>query len=132
MLVDTSAWIEFFRASGSPHDSFLSRLMEQGEDVTVTEPIVMEVLAGARSEQDARRLRQAILAFRLLPLIGLADFEAAAAIHRACRQGGQTVRSRVDCLIAAVAIRHGEPVVHFDSDFDVIARHTDLRIEPIP
>ena len=34
----------------------------------------------------------------------------------------------MDCLIAAVAIRERAHVLHRDRDFDVIARHTDLRL----
>jgi predicted nucleic acid-binding protein len=32
------------------------------------------------------------------------------------------------CLIAAVAIRNDVPVLHHDADFDVLARHTPLRV----
>jgi predicted nucleic acid-binding protein len=35
-----------------------------------------------------------------------------------------------DCLIAAVAIRNGVSVLHRDRDFEVIARHTDLKVLP--
>jgi len=61
-------------------------------------------------------------------VFGLADHEAAAGIRRACRAGGETVRSTMDRLIAAVAIRERAHVLHRDRDFDVIARHTDLRL----
>ena len=56
------------------------------------------------------------------------DYEEAAALYRHCRRRGETVRNLMDCLIAAVAIRNGAPVLHADVDFDVLARHTDLRV----
>lgn len=56
------------------------------------------------------------------------DFEAAAGIFRTCRRRGKSVRRLVDCLIAAVAIRAGLEILHRDRDFDVIARHTGLRV----
>ena len=58
------------------------------------------------------------------------DYETAATLYRTCRRGGQTVRKLIDCLIAAVAIKADIPVLHADTDFDVLARHTRLRIEP--
>jgi predicted nucleic acid-binding protein len=57
------------------------------------------------------------------------DYEQAAALYRTCRRAGGTVRRMVDCLIAAVAIRAHVPVLHADADFDVLARHTSLRVE---
>ena len=56
---------------------------------------MMELLAGARPGAGARDLRARLLAFRLLPLAGLADFEEAAVLYRACRDAGETSG---DCL----------------------------------
>ncbi len=56
------------------------------------------------------------------------DYEEGAALYRHCRRRGETVRNLMDCLIAAVAIRNGTPVLHADADFDVLARHTELQI----
>ena len=57
------------------------------------------------------------------------DFEDAAAIYRACRRGGETVRKLIDCLIAAIAIREGVPLLHSDNDFVVIARRAPLQLD---
>jgi predicted nucleic acid-binding protein len=35
----------------------------------------------------------------------------------------------MDCLIAAVAISADAAILHRDSDFDVIARHTELKVD---
>ena len=77
-------------------------------------------------------MRRAVLAFDLLPVSGIDDYERAASIHRACRARGETVRGLIDCLVAAVAIRTDSAILHADADFEVIARHTNLRIEPVP
>jgi predicted nucleic acid-binding protein len=52
-------------------------------------------------------------------------------IYRACRRRGETVHSQIDCLIATVAIRADSSLLHADADFEAIARHTPLRLEPI-
>jgi len=128
ILPDSSAWIEYFRASEHPVDLELEGLLEGEAEILVTEPVVMEVLAGARSEGHAMRMRTALLAYPLAKVFGLDDYETAAAIRRACRAGGEAVRSTMDCLIAAVAIREGATVLHLDRDFDAIARHTELEV----
>ena len=66
--------------------------------------------------------------YEILEVEGLADFEDAAYIQRACRREGETERSMVDCLIAAVALREGRPLLTTDRDFSVIARHFDLEL----
>ena len=54
-------------------------------------------------------------------------FLQAADLYRASRRAGLTVRSGVDCLIAASAIRHHLEVLHHDRDYDAIAKISTLR-----
>ena len=128
IVVDTSAWIEFLRGTPHPAGREVERLISGDEGLAVTEIVVMEVLAGARSAQHLTALRSSILAFPVLDLQGLLDFEEAALLYRACRAEGETVRSLTDCLIAVPAIRAGAAILHNDADFDVISRHADLKI----
>jgi len=118
------------RATGSPVNSRLRRLIEE-QAVATTEVVVMELLAGARDTQHLRSLRSLLMSCRLVPLEGLADYEAAAAIYRRCRAAGETIRAMTDCLVAGVAIRGDLTVLHADADFAAIARHTDLKLEPV-
>jgi predicted nucleic acid-binding protein len=106
----------------------LRSLVNSGTELATTEVVVMEVLAGARDESHAGRLRQLLLTCELIPTLELRDYEQAAVVQRCCRAAGETVRSLLDCLIAAVAVREGAEVLHADKDFDVIGRHTQLRI----
>ena len=131
ILPDTSAWIEYLNATEGPADRRLRSIFEVDEPVVLSEVVVMEVLAGVPSERDAVTTRSAILEFPIVPLRGLTDFEEAARIYRTCRAAGETVRKMTDCLVAVAALRADASVLHLDRDFDVIARHTDLRIEPV-
>ena len=90
----------------------------------------MELLAGTRAPSEYAKLRTRLLGFPLLRLRGLPDFENAAELYRTCRREGATVRRLIDCLIAAVAIRERATVLHNDRDFETLARHVRLRIEP--
>jgi hypothetical protein len=129
ILPDSSAWIEEIRATRSPVHLALRRLLSEGAAIAVTEPVIMELLAGARSKREVSATRRRMLAFPLLRVEDLVTYERASAVWRACREAGEPVRNTLDCLIAAVAIREGATVLHADRDFDVIARHTPLRIE---
>jgi predicted nucleic acid-binding protein len=130
ILPDSSAWIEFLRASGHPTDLALRSLAGRS-DVVMTEPVVMELLAGARSSKHAARIDSMLAEYPLVPVGGLNGYTEAAAIHRTCRRAGDTVRNTIDCLIAAVAIRVGASLLHNDRDFNAIARHTNLQIYPV-
>lgn len=128
ILVDTSAWIEFRRATGSAADERLQAAFESGAVLATTGIVILEFLAGARDEQDAHELSRLLARCRFLPVEEPWDDEVAASIYRACRHGGTTVRRMTDCLIAAVAIRTGASVLHRDADFDAIARYAPLAI----
>src|SRR6266568_559890 len=77
IVVDTSAWVDFFQGRTSTVASRLERLIEVQADVAITETILMEVLAGATGEALAR-IRAELIARPILRLEGLADFEEAA------------------------------------------------------
>lgn len=125
VLIDSSAWIEFLRDTGSASCLEVDRLL--AKQVAVTDPIVMEVLAGARDDQHLQALQGLLGRAVLVPTIS-SDYVTAASLHRSCRAQGETVRRLVDCLIASVAIRAGLMLLHHDADFDAIARHSPLRI----
>ncbi len=56
-LADTSAWVEYDRATGSPVDLRLTSLIADDGPLAVTDPVVMENLAGARTDQREADLR---------------------------------------------------------------------------
>jgi predicted nucleic acid-binding protein len=128
-LVDTSAWVEYLRATGSTTHRAVRRILDREEPAQTTDVVVMEVLAGARDDEHLDGLRRLLARCEHVPIEGLADFEAAAELYRSCRSAGETVRALTDCLIAVVALRASLSVLHADRDFDVLARHTGLRVE---
>jgi predicted nucleic acid-binding protein len=131
ILVDSSAWIEFQRATGSLADRRLTQAVTANEPLATTGIVILEILAGARDEQHERALRRLLALCRFLPLDEPSDHETAAALYRTCRRSGTTIRRLPDCLIATVAIRNGAELLHCDSDFDAIARHAPLSIVPM-
>ena len=124
ILVDTSIWIQW-----------LNRGDKKGFDpekllgVVTCPPIIQEILQGIRNDLAHKKIQEALLA---LPLVGdsksLEDSLFAAHLYRSARRKGYTLRSSVDCLIAAIAIRNSVPILHRDRDFDTLSKVSDLRI----
>ena len=128
VLVDTSAWVEYLRGTGSVHNRWLHAALQQGTDLAWTDPVLFELTAGAASPERATRLRALLLRGTPLPIAGLRDWEDAAVLYRTARSRGRTVRSTVDCLIATVALRTGTPVLARDRDYELLAQVTDLTL----
>ena len=126
ILADTSAWVDHLRARRTKAATRLEALLDGG--LATTDVVVMEVLAGARDGAHLTTLRRLLQRCDLLRVTG-EDYEAASAIWRTCRRGGDTPRSLLDCLVAAVALRHGVAVLHSDRDYDAIARHVGLLVD---
>ena len=129
ILADTSAWVEYDWATGSAVDRRLGELIAAEGPIAVTEPVIMEVLAGARSEAREADLRRLLLRFHLCRFDAAADFESAARIYRRCRQAGITPRGLVDCMIAAVAWRSQATLLACDVDLDRVARIIGLELD---
>ncbi|WP_417563095.1 PIN domain nuclease [Microbacterium sp.] len=125
MLIDSSGWIEYLRGTGSATDAAVDALIRRDASITTCQPVTMEVLAGGRSESHTRQLER-LLARATLLQTEPTDWIDAARLYRTGRHRGLTVRKLVDCLIAAVALRNGEPMLHNDADFDSIAQITTL------
>jgi predicted nucleic acid-binding protein len=126
ILVDTSAWVEYLRGTGSAEAICVRDLLDDDAPLACCDPIRMELLAGARDERHVRILRQLLARARTLPTTA-ADYEVAAGYVRACRSRGITVRRTLDCLVAAVAVAHDIPVLHRDRDFAALATVVPLN-----
>lgn len=129
ILVDTSAWIEFDRATGSPVDHRLTELITTDADFAVTEPVIAEVTAGARTDEREVSLRRLLARAHLLPFDSVSDFDNAATVYRRCRRAGITPRGLLDCTIAAVALRHGAAMLSYDADLARIAEVVPLELD---
>ncbi len=128
ILVDTSAWIELFRRSGGFD---LDREIGLDEVVTCL-PVIHEVLQGFDDERAFRIAREAMLALPIVESpLGAEVVEEAVDLYRRARRAGLTVRSGVDCLIAACALRSSLSVLHHDRDFDALARVAPLEVQSV-
>lgn len=128
ILLDTSVWVEVFRRPSrfrlEDHVDF--------DDVVTCLPVIQEVLQGFRDPFAHKRARTAMLALPIVESpLSLEVYEKAIELYRTARRTGYTVRSSVDCLIAACALKHSLPVLHKDRDFAALARASYLEAIPL-
>lgn len=124
ILVDTSIWVEMMRKV-RPLD--LEAIVNFDEVVTCL-PVVQEVLQGIRDDRAFRTARDAMENLPHLddPLTNDTVLHAVD-LYRAARKRGLTIRSPVDCLVAAIALRYDAEVLHRDRDYRALARISTLR-----
>jgi hypothetical protein len=128
ILVDTSVWIEFFRQSS---DLELEAVVDLEEVVTCL-PVLQEVLQGFDDQRAYHLACEAMLAFPMVESpLSEEVFQLAIDLFRSARRGGLTVRSSVDCLIGACALRSSLTVLHRDRDFDSLARISPLDVKRV-
>jgi predicted nucleic acid-binding protein len=129
ILADSSAWVEYDRGTGGAVDRRMTELIRDEGPLAVTEPVLMEVMAGARDDGREAALRSLLLRFDLLAVDPAADFDAAARIYRRCRREGITPRGLLDCLIASVARRHEATILAQDADLSRVARVVGIGLD---
>lgn len=130
ILADTSAWVEYDRATGSSVDRRLTQLIREEAEVAVTGPVMLEVLSGARDDARETELRRLLNRFQLLPFDPVVDFDGAVRVYRSCRVAGVTPRGLIDCMIAAVAWRQGAVLLSFDADLARVADVIGMELDP--
>lgn len=97
-------------------------MLQQAAPLAILPAVLQEVLQGARDEAQFERLRTLLAA---LPCLRVGDAAStavqAAALYRRSIAAGYTIRSPVDCLIAASCIELDALLLHRDRDFDHLA-----------
>lgn len=127
VLIDTTAWVDFFSGRLLPHVTALQAMIEDDEDLCICGVILTEVFQGLRSDADYRKTKEYFDSLILLPMRKV-TFERSASLYRSLRKKGVTIRTPIDCMIASVAIEHDIPLLHNDRDFEQIANHSKLKL----
>lgn len=127
LLVDTSVWIDFFAGRDTQQTRIFKDVVREGADVALTGVILTEILQGVPSDSRFAALRKDLSTFRMLHPASEAAYVQAAKLYRAGRKRGVTIRSLVDCLIAAIAMEHGATVLHKDRDYERISGYAPLK-----
>lgn len=127
ILVDSSVWIDYFRSADTPQVELLDSLLGRSP-IAVGDLIAAEVLQGARSEREYRRVKAALEAFDHIDLASYDLAIKASENLRTLRAKGVTVRKTIDTLIASRCIADNLTLLHADRDFDPFAEHLGLKV----
>ncbi len=130
ILADSSAWVEYYRATGSSVDIRLTSLIQNDGPLATTEPVIMEITSGARTDARERDLRNLLLRYKLLRFDPVIDFDGATTIYRTCRKAGITPRGLIDCMIASIAQRYSAVLLTADVDQMRIAQVASYDLDP--
>lgn len=126
MIVDTSAWVEYLKATGSFCDLHLQQGLQDGRTLLLPSVVLQEVLQGARSPAHYMALQRELEQLPMFEPLNVHDLHRQAALlYARCRWQGFTVRSPMDCVVAACALEADMPLLARDRDFTDI-----VKIEP--
>ena len=124
ILVDSSAWIEYYRPQGQARAQAAVAEAITSDQVAVNGILQTEIVGFASSREEYRKLRSDFRAFHWLELTE-AVFERAAQLGVALRALGVTVPA-TDLIIAACAMEAKATLFHLDQHFVEIARRCNL------
>lgn len=129
VLIDTSAWIFALKKSFHP---FVKERIEKiltESDVAINGIIELELLGGTRTEEEYNRLKSRLDALYCIDTTKSLWDEASKLAFDLKRKGVNVPYT--DILIAASAIQERAVLLHADSHFDTIAKHSDLKVESL-
>ena len=128
-LVDTSAWIFALRKDSIPHVRNRIDLLLKDDLVITTGMIKLEIVSGAKSEKERKRLKGR---FEALDSVETDDqlWESACELGFKLRRKGLTI-PYTDILIAACALKAESIVLHADAHFDLMANHIKMEVESL-
>lgn len=127
-LIDSSAWIEYFRPGGSANVKQRVRNILQKDEAVTCGVVLVEVLRGAKNEKDYKAIHDALMS---LPVIPADD----AVVERAAKWGYALARKgntppTTDLMIASAS--HEKAVLlHLDQDFEAMGSLLGLANERI-
>lgn len=132
VLVDTSVWVDFLNSHPSPERQALASLIASDHEICTCGVVIAEVFQGLRREEGLARLSARFRDLTYLGPAGIDLYFRAADLYRALRQRGKTIRSTIDCLIAALADENGCALLARDGDMDLLLTSGLLNVHRWP
>lgn len=126
VLVDTSAWVEFFRPGGDPrYRNAISQLLDDNE-AALCGIVLTELLKGARSEKEYRELEDRLSTLLYLTTTEILWKKAGRLASTLLRKGIQVPTT--DLLIATISIENRVPLLQKDRHFQILEKYTSLEL----
>ncbi len=126
-VVDTSVWVSYLKQIANQQTLLINSFIDKNELVTV--PIILqEVLQGIKEDNIFHAIKESFLSFKVVEYSNVEAAINAALLYKFLRKKGATIRKPNDCLIAWICIDNNFQLIHYDNDFDQIAKYTSLKI----
>jgi predicted nucleic acid-binding protein len=126
-LFDTSVWVDYKNGVKSAQTDLLDEAL-LSDEVCYCPTILQEILQGIKVDKDFNNTMNAFKALISLKLDAYTVSIEATKLYRSLRKKGLTIQKANDCLIAYYAIHFDIELCHNDSDFDLIAKNSSLKI----
>jgi len=125
VLIDTSAWIDFFRETGGAVGDLVAELIRL-DRVYLTGPVMAELLHGAKGKREATQLDAV---FTTIPILDVSreDWITTGTTLHTLRKKGLSI-PLTDVLIASVAQQHKMAVLTLDKHF----QHLPVECVEVP
>jgi predicted nucleic acid-binding protein len=127
VIVDTSAWIEYFR-NGVPAVAQKVDMCLSHDLAGIGDLIYCEVVQGIRSKHDRELVSTLLLSLPRYDLVGFKIAEKAAYNYRLLRSKGITIRKTIDVIIATFCAENDFQLIHNDRDFDLSASIIGFKV----
>ncbi|MBN1625496.1 MAG: PIN domain-containing protein [Deltaproteobacteria bacterium] len=127
-LADTSVWIDLFNDVSTKEAMQLQKYIETDYPVYLCAVILQEILQGFSNDKDYKLVKDLFLSYPFLETKPLQFAVGAAELYRNLKKAGKTIRKSNDCLIAYHAIFYNIPVLHRDRDFNIMSKHSNLKV----
>lgn len=128
IMVDTSVWIDALNGKKNKVTQIFSQFIRDDISIVLCPIVIQEVLQGIRDDKSYKEVKENLSGFEVLKTDPVEAAFGAANLYREIRKKGITIRKSNDCLIAFYCILHKVTLLHKDNDFELIARHSNLRI----
>ena len=127
IVVDTSAWIDYFRGVNAIHTDVLDFELLHNRIIT-GDIIIAEFLQGFREDNDYMEAKRILDSLEYHDFVGRAIALQASMNYRILRKKGITVRKTIDVIIATFCIENNFQLIHNDRDFDPMEKHLGLIV----
>lgn len=114
VLLDTSAWLEFFKRGEGQVANAVYRLIQEDRAVLVG-PVLAELLQSARSEKEKEKLRCALAPVKYIEA-DRRDWSLAGSLLAKLRRAGNAV-PLTDAIMAVLCVRHNLAILTLDQHF---------------
>jgi hypothetical protein len=126
ILVDSSVWIDYFNGKKTSKTDWLDSALGN-KPIIIGDLILAEVLQGFQNENDFKTVKNLLLDFPFMEMVGKSVAIKSAINYRFLRKKGVTVRKTIDVMIGTFCIHHHFSLLHDDRDFDPLEKYLKLK-----